>query len=314
MTNQKKRIGKLVLWFLFLQLLLVNASAFLYAYKFTHFQSQPKTSYARADVFSKTWKLFSGNVIYKDPSPPIWNGYEKVELKTAEGIVLEGWYKGSDSVKQCVLLFHGVTSRKDYFKHESAKFAEWGYNILLVDFRGHGNSGGNSTSYGVNETEEVELALDWSAKRGNTKNLLYGASMGGAVVLKAASEGVKATGVIADCSFGSLQDHFSARAGTLGFPSQPFAFLVTMWVGVQQGYNGFNHNIAEYARSIRLPVLVQSGDRDHLVKESETQEIFKNIPDQRKRLAIYSGADHHSYLLTHAVEWEKNVRAFADGL
>ncbi len=305
---------KVLGWFIIAQLILINISANFYAYRYTHFYKYSVQSQQGSNIFSKTWNLFSGPVIYKNFSGEPWQGYERDTLSTASGIKLESWYYHSDSSKKCVIFFHGVTSRKDHFKDEAAVFRSWGYNVLLVDFRAHGNSEGSSTSYGVKETEEVDAALKWSLRNGNKKNIIYGSSMGAAVVLKAASEGIMADGVIADCPFGSLKEHFKARAKSLGFPSEPFASLVTFWVGVQQGYNGFGHDVKEYAKKIHCPVLVQLGDRDHLVNISEPVTIYRNIPFADKKLVTYKGADHHSFLRTHKMEWENYVREFSDNL
>jgi alpha/beta superfamily hydrolase len=44
---------------------------------------------------------------------------------------------------------------------ESAGFRQLGYNTLLVDFRAHGNSGGNTCTVGYYESEDVKLAYDY---------------------------------------------------------------------------------------------------------------------------------------------------------
>lgn len=312
--KKKRSKWKLFGWFLFIQIVLINISANISAYRYTHFYKYSVQTKQGNNIFSKTWNLFAGPVIYKNFSGDPWPGYEKNTFSTTSGIKLESWYYGSDASKKCVIFFHGVTSRKDHFKAEAECFRSWGYNVLLVDFRAHGNSEGSSTSYGVKETEEVKAALKWSYEKGNKKNIIYGSSMGGAVVLKAASEGIKPDGVIADCPFGSLKEHFQARAKTLGFPAEPFASLVSFWVGVQQGYNGLGHDVKTYAKNIHCPVLIQAGDRDHLVKMGEPTTIYRNIPVTNKKMVTYKGADHHSFLKTHKVEWEKYVREFADNL
>jgi uncharacterized protein len=313
---KRKYILRLLLSIILLQLLLINLSAYLYAYHLTHFpvySGQPATSHN--NFITKTWKIFSGPDIYRNTKQEIWNEYHAATVGSVEGLDINGWYRKTDSSASWVIFIHGVTSNKSYFKKEADKFVEWGYNILLVDLRGHGNSNGKSTSFGVKETAEVKSAFDWVRSQNAEKIILYGSSMGAAVVIKSVADGVvQPDGIVADMAFASLHDHYKARVKTLGFPSQPFAFLFTFWTGVQQGYNGFSHDVAEYAKKVDAPILMQWGDRDHLVNAEETKRIFQNIGTSEKRLVVYPGADHHSYLITHQHDWEEQVKNFTGAL
>jgi pimeloyl-ACP methyl ester carboxylesterase len=114
--------------------------------------------------------------------------------------------------------------------------------------------------------------------------------------------------------FGSLQDHLKARARVLGFPSQPFAFLVTLWMGIENGYNGFNHQTYGYAEKINCPVLLQWGDRDMYVTVEEIKGIYKNLPTLKKKLVVYPGANHQSFLQYDPIGWQKNVTGFLNEL
>jgi len=136
---------RLTLWVLLVQALLANISASIYAYKFTHFYDQPAPRYAGQNIFDQTWKLFVGPRFYKnaeeaEPSFP----YRRVTLETSDHIAIDGWYSPVDTAKGCVVLLHGLTANKGYLEKEAAVFRTWGYNVLLIDFRAHGKSGGCS--------------------------------------------------------------------------------------------------------------------------------------------------------------------------
>jgi hypothetical protein len=302
-----------VFWVLLVQVLLMNISAAFYAHKFTHFYDAPqqRPEPSSQNIFSRTWKLFVGPRFYKQPGPsepdfPV----EHITLTLADGSPIKAWYGVSDSAKGCVILFHGISVNKSYVVNEAAMFRQMGYNVLLVDFRAHGRSDGNNSTFGVEETEEVEKAFRLAQERGNRSIILYGVSMGAAVCLKAVAEKkVQPAALIADMPFGCLQNHMQARARIHGFPSQPFAFLVTFWAGVEGGFNGFNHSPTDYARKVSCPVLLQWGDRDPYVSRSETEAIFNNLPAQKK-LAIYEGAGHESFLNIEPVQWQAEVGSF----
>jgi uncharacterized protein len=318
---QKSQIRKLpsllkwILWGLLLQFILINISAAFYAYRFTHLYSNaPSAKEKDKNIFSRTWRLFSGQRIYKlpmmdAPSFPC----QPINLKTKDNSIT-AWYSSQDGAKGCVLLFHGYTTNKSFLLNEAALFKQWGYNVFLVDFRGHGASTGHTT-FGSQETDEVQQAFSFAKALGNKNIILYGVSMGAAVVLKATAEQkVQPTAIIADMPFASLQDHYKARARIIGFPSQPFAFLVTLWTGIENGYNGFDNAPVLYAKKITCPVLLEWGTKDPYVTGKETEAIFENLASKNKRMAIYPAANHESYLQVQPAGWEKEVTGFISSL
>jgi len=314
--NKLKKYSALILWILLIQLILVNISAAIYAYKFTHFSSNPPAAAPSKNFFTKTWKLFTGPDIYKFPLKAVPSfSYQPVSFPATKGITINGWYSTADSAKGCVIFFHGYTANKGMLINEAEQFRSWGYNVLLIDFRAHGNSSGNKTSFGVKETEEVEKAFKFAQSKGNSKILLYGVSLGSVVIMKAVAENkVRPIGIVADMPFGSLEHHLEARARIIGFPSQPFAFLVTMWTGIENGYNGFGHDTYAYAKKVGCPVLLQWGEVDPFVTRKEMEEVFSSVNSKEKKLVIYPNASHESLLNNNPGYWDKNVRLFTEAV
>lgn len=317
--NRKPRLPaflRIFLWVFVVQLFLLNLSAALYAYKFTHFYNGPVPATSSQNVLDKTWKLFVGPRIYKMPyiAEPAFT-YKEITLKTADTISINAWYSGADSINRCVIFFHGVTANKSVLLHEAAQFRQWGYNVLLIDFRGHGRSGGKATSFGVKETDEVEKAFQLARSKGNKRIILYGSSMGSMAVMKAVADNdVHPAAIIADMPPASLHEHLKARARVVGFPSEPFAFFVTLWMGIESGYKGFGHDVCTYARKINCPVLLQWGDRDEYVTKEETEAIYKSLGASQKKLVIYPNAGHSSFAQADPLLWNREVGGFINSL
>jgi alpha-beta hydrolase superfamily lysophospholipase len=185
----------------------------------------------------------------------------------------------------------------------------------LIDFRGHGKSEGEKSSFGYKETDEAEKAFHFAQSKGNKNIILYGSSLGSVVIMEATAEKkIAPAAIIADMPFGSLQDHLKARARVLGFPAQPFAFLVTLWIGIENGYNGFALQTGEYSKKINCPVLLQYGDEDMYVTQKEISSIYQNLNGPGKKLAVYTGANHESLLNFDPIRWQKNVGSFLGSL
>lgn len=315
-VNKRRYWLKWIGWVVVAQIILVNISASIYAYRFTHFYDAPPGLHSAQNIFHKTWKLFTGPKFYKntkEPEPSF--PFENITLTTSDSISIDGWYSAVDSSKGCVIFFHGLTVNKSFLEPEAAQFRQWGYNVLLLDLRAHGKSGGNTSSIGMKETEEVKLAFDYAEQRGNKKIILYGVSLGASICLKAVADAnVQPAGIIADVPFRSLHDHFKSRAKMVGFPSEPFATLVTMWIGIRSGYNPFRHNMVSYAKKVGCPVLVEWGMNDPLVKESEVKSIYSNLSSKNKKLVIYPDASHGAFLRDEAKTWTNETQAFLNSL
>lgn len=315
--HKYKTILQWVWWVLVVQLVLMNISAAFYAYRFTHFsESQAQVDQSSANVITKTWRLFVGPRFYKQPvSAEPHFPFQPVKLSLSGGQIIDGWYSQQDTAKACVIFLHGITTNRTALLQEAKQFFDWGYNVLLIDFRAHGNSSGENNSFGVKETQEVEAAMQYAAQRKNQQIILYGSSLGAVVAFRAVSEGrVKPDAIIADMPFGSLQDHLKARARVLGFPSQPFGFLVTAWMGIQNGYNGFRHNTCNYAAGVNVPVLLQWGDADPYVLQKETDSIFSCLSSPKKSFVVYQGAGHESFLQSDPVTWKNEVQGFLQSI
>ena len=88
---------------------------------------------------------------------------------------------------------------------EAAEFRYLKFDVLLVDFRAHGNSEGNTTTIGYREAEDLKLAYDWVTNRGEKNIYLWGTSMGAVVVAKAINDySLKPAGIILEMPFRSM--------------------------------------------------------------------------------------------------------------
>ena len=64
-----------------------------------------------------------------------------------------------------------------------------------------------------------------------------------------------------------------------------------------------------YVKKITCPVLLQCGKNDPRVSQEEIDEIFTNIPSQKK-LVIYENSGHESLCKKETAKWVTEVSAF----
>lgn len=317
----KRKIPSLlrwILWVLLVQFILFNISAALYAYKFTHVYEDPslRNTSSGKNIFVKTWRIFAGprqlkSVITEFPTFKT----DTVTLKTESGILIDAWYGRPDSTsKGTVLLFHGIMADKGMLLAEASEFRYQGYNVLLVDFRAHGNSSGTTTTIGIREIEEVKLAYEYIQQKGEKNIFLYGSSMGAVVVSRAvAVYKLNPSGVFLEMPFASMQSHIRARLRNMGFSSfieKPFSFFVTFWMGIERGMKTFKHQMPDYASQITCPVLMQWGADDTYSLKGETNKVYNAIASPKKKLVVYDHAGHESLLQNDPAKWRLEVEKF----
>jgi alpha-beta hydrolase superfamily lysophospholipase len=318
-SAQKKFISVLrwVGWVLLAQFVLINISAALYAYRFTHYyrgNEDEQRATSSQNIFAKTWKLFTGPKFYRSQidEQPVFP-FETITLNTSKGLQIEAWYGKTDSLnaKGTVVLFHGITVTKTQMLDAAYEFRYWGYNVMLIDLRGHGNSEGNITTIGFREAEEVKLAFDFVQQKGEKNIFLFGSSLGAVVITKAISDHkLSPAGIIIEMPFLSLQAYLKAKARMLGFPQQPFAFLTAGWIGIEKGFNGYGHKTTRYVKNIKCPVLMQVGAKDEFVLMNESEKVFEAIATSNKKLVVYEDSQHESFLRREKEKWRNEVRTF----
>ena len=130
--------------------------------------------------------------------------YVNAAFTSDDGVALAGWWidavrlpAGTDSElaedwgKRTVVLCHGVGSAKERELDLARYLAARGFNVLVFDFRGHGQSGGNFISFGVRERCDVMAAIAWAKSKhpAEAEHLFgIGSNCGAAALLGAAVE------------------------------------------------------------------------------------------------------------------------------
>ncbi|GAB3726841.1 alpha/beta hydrolase [Hymenobacter agri] len=312
-----------LLYFLLVVFTAMNAVAFFHAWRFTHFANEPGLHSPNPEQLGpgqKLWLLLTGirnPKPQKGPKPgfPV----ETVTIASPNG-PLEAWYASTDSgrARGTVALFHGYTSSKPHLTHEAGYFRRLGYNVLLVDQAGNGNSAGFRTTVGYREADDVAAVFHWlkdstsaQSLSSKTKNLiLYGVSMGAVAIMRAEAElGVRPTANILECPYGNMRQTAYNRFASMHVPGFPLADLLVFWGGAQNGFWAFGLNAEHYASQIHTPTLLLWGTADPRVTRAETDAIFTHLAGPKTR-HDFPGVGHEPYWHRYSADWEQQTRAF----
>lgn len=309
-----QRLLKILLRSIIAIFLLLNVIVAFHAYKFTHFYDNGSITVKKKEEktgWDKAKEIFFGiNAEKKKNDVTTDSTFKTIYLKTKDSLKLEAWYIAGGS-KGTVLLFHGHGSNKSGVIKEAESFNKMGYNTLLLDFRAHGNSEGNTCTIGYNETEDVKLAYDYIKNKGEKNIVLWGISMGASTITKAVKDyQLEPQKVILEMPFGTIKDAVHGRLKIMGLPAEPVGTLLTFWGGTEHGFWAFGMKPQEFASSIKCPVLLQWGKNDPRVSQSEEEILFKNIPNTQKKFVIYETAGHESLCKKEPAKWQAEIAAF----
>ncbi len=292
---------------------LLNVVVICHAYKFTHYYNVGEANIKQQkdkSSWDKTKDILFGFDAVKQVNSKPDSSYKTVYLKTTNNLKLEAWLMQVPNPKGTVALFHGHGSKKSAILTEAYSFQQLGYNTLLLDFRAHGNSEGNTCTIGYNEAEDVQLAYNYLQQQGEKNIVLYGISLGAATITKAINDfGIAPQKVILEMPFGSLPDAVAGRVKIMGLPQEPISTMLTFWGGIQNGFWAFNLKPSEYAKKIKCPVLLQHGTNDPRVTQKDTKEIFDNITSSKKWVE-YNASAHQSLCTNEHPKWMAEVAAF----
>ncbi len=237
--------------------------------------------------------------------------YQTHKLTTADGFGIEVWHIEHPKPKGVVLMFHGYSAVKSVLLGEARALHDLGYDVILTDFRGSGGSDGDQTTIGVFESHDVVAVYEYARQRWPSRPIiLFGQSMGSAAILRAvAVSDVRPDALILECPFDRLLSTVANRFHSMRLPSFPLAHILVFWGGVQNDFNGFEHNPVEYAAHVTCPTLLLHGNDDERVTRKEADAVFAQLKG-KKRLHAFDGVGHYPYFRAVPGQWKQEVGRF----
>jgi len=245
--------------------------------------------------------------------------FEDVTFASSDGITLSGWYLGGADSNVAIACGHGLFRSRREVLDRAAFFRAAGYDTLVFDFRGHGDSEGEIVSLGYHERRDFLGAVSFLRDRNpDAKIVLYGVSMGAAAALLAAGESDAVAAVIADSSFSSLEDTVVHHLKLIfGLPRFPFAYSLVFFLEMQTGMDASEFDLERAVVAIgNRPVLIVAGEQDRRMPVELQRRLYDASTDEHSRFRSFPGAGHGAAYRTDPDGYQSMLSEFliASGL
>jgi fermentation-respiration switch protein FrsA (DUF1100 family) len=238
-------------------------------------------------------------------------------VRAPDGVDLHGWkVRARSSNGDWILLFHGVSDNRTGVLGHAELLLRHRYNVVMMDSRAHGASGGDMATYGWKERYDTVAITNALYSTENVDHLgALGVSMGAAIALQSASVEPRIEAVVAEDPFADLRKvsydygglHFSPLLGkTLFRPATIFAMSELAKAG------GFPPDDVSPEKAVAVrpfPILLICGTQDHTIPCRHAEDIFQRALGP-KELWVVNGAEHASGLGRAPVEYENRVIRF----
>jgi pimeloyl-ACP methyl ester carboxylesterase len=239
-----------------------------------------------------------------------------VSFAALDGTRLSGWLALASPHAPTVILVHGFKgSRRDMLPWAHFLFAA-GYNALLLDDRGCGQSEGWVSALGTREADDVVGAVRYLQRRRDLTVRTFGAlgiSLGAGIVLLAAAREPALAAVIADSAWtderAQINHMATLRLGPLAVPMLPYEpALVDSLIGGRLEDTQPLAVIGQIAP--RAILLIHSADDGNTTTPLAGERALYAAASQPKAQWIAPSGGHAGALHAHPAEYQALVLAF----
>jgi hypothetical protein len=227
--------------------------------------------------------------------------FEEVYLDTGNGERIHGWYVPAKG-RTAMLWLHGNAGNiGDRLDNIAIAHDRLDVNILVIDYRGYGKSGGRPSERAMYEDAEAALTYLREVKGYETGDIvLFGRSLGGAVAAELASR-YPVRGLILESTFTSVPD-MARRAHPV------LSRVVPPRVVLRSRYDSLSK-----IGSVESPLLVIHGDADELIPVEMGRTLYESA-NAPKQLYVVEGGTHNDTHLVGGESYYDTLRAWLNGL
>lgn len=219
---------------------------------------------------------------FSEPLP----GTEEFDVKLANGHQLHFWYVPQEDAKRAptVLYLHGARWNLNGSVFRMSRWADLGFNVLAVDYRGFGKSTellpSEETAY-----EDARVAFEELKRRqpDPSRRFIYGHSLGGALAIDLAAGPLRNAknevgGIIIESTFTSIPAVLRGMK---------YGWVPGIGLVVTQPFDSANK-----ISKVETPLLIIHGTADGVVPHAMADELYEAAASKVKKVIKIEGGTH----------------------
>jgi alpha-beta hydrolase superfamily lysophospholipase len=198
--------------------------------------------------------------------------------RTADGLTLRGWYLPTSERRRLIILVHGMWSSWLEMAALGRDLHQRGYDVLLFDLRGHGQSDASRLTLGNRERADIRTVMDWAELEGFSRDRVgwLGYSMGASTLLLEAAHNRSIQVAVIDSPYGNLPEVLGSQLSK--HSKLPSWFNPGILAAARLIYGVRTDNLlpTEAARSWGdRPLLLIHGEADSIVPVKQAYELAR---------------------------------------
>ena len=245
------------------------------------------------------------------PRAELGGGFEDVQFRTSDGLLLQGWYIPSKN-GAAVIAFPGRSGPQK----QARMLARHGYGVLLFDRRGEGESEGDPNGFGWGGERDLNAAAAYLRLRPDVdpnRIGVIGLSVGGEMAIHAAAHSDAFAAVVTEGASGqSLRDELAnpgLRDRLLDLPAQVSLIAALTVFTDELAPPSLNSEVAKIAPA---PVFFVYGEHGQGGSERRPNKGFYSAAGEPKQIWEVPNGQHIAGITTEPEEYERRVVGFFD--
>ena len=241
--------------------------------------------------------------------------YEDVYIRSYDELRVHAYKIEHSGSSRWVVFAHGYCADASDLFVEAKNFYERGYNVLLLDMRGHGKSDGNYMGMGWHDRLDIKEWVKYLVD--NDKNcsiVLFGVSMGAAAVMMSVGEDLPNNVKVAieDCGYTSIADEVNYLIGTMfGLPAWPIVTSASIVTKMRAGFFVGDGSCINQLKKSKTPILFIHGAADKFVPTRMVNELYDAACAPKEKLIIEEATHRISSQVNFDLYW-KTVWEFVE--
>lgn len=242
--------------------------------------------------------------------------WEDVRFPTSDGQALTGWWFIRPESEKVVICLYGFRRRKADLLGIGSALWRAGNNVLLFDYRGHGEHVGTPISLGYREVDDALAAIAYVRERLPAARIgLMGYSMGASVAIMAAAREPRVLAVAADSPFAAQRNAVGRqmrRAFRTALPDKPVLFLADQLLAWRHGYRFRDvEPLREVLKIAPRPLLIINGTADQMMGVEEAHALYAAAGQPKEQWELEGVGHCGAYFEDRAAYVERVARFFA---